>query len=176
METKTQYQVRQWCLIHAKIPDLQSLRHWGSCLRGQWRRTFERKHGSLLNIIEVEMQPAAVEALLQREGDWSVVLDDFGLLIYGIILFPHLEDYIDLTVVEVFLAKKKRGENPTMAILANTYYTLNYCCERREGSLRYCMHLLYLWMTAHLFHSKGRTTCPIEDFKWSWVKAMSREF
>ncbi|RDX90242.1 hypothetical protein CR513_27910, partial [Mucuna pruriens] len=34
---------------------------------------------------------------------------------------------------EVFLAKIDGGENPTMAILANTYYFLNYCCERKGG-------------------------------------------
>ncbi|RDX92460.1 hypothetical protein CR513_25409, partial [Mucuna pruriens] len=37
------------------LPDLQSLRYWGSCLRGQWRRAFERKHGNLLRILEVEI-------------------------------------------------------------------------------------------------------------------------
>ncbi|RDY02337.1 hypothetical protein CR513_14222, partial [Mucuna pruriens] len=236
METETQYRVRQWCPIHAKIPDLQSLRHWGSCLKGQWRKAFERKHGNLLSILEVEMQPV-VEALVQYydllvrcftfrdfqiaptleeyerllglplsesphyfhraliakllrvfevemskekrnrnglEGIHKIYLEE-RLLIYGIILFPHLEDYIDLTAIKVFLTKKERGENPTMVILANTYYTLNYCCERRDESLRCCMHLLYLWITAHLFHSKGRTTCLVEEFKWSWVKAMSRE-
>ncbi|RDY04087.1 hypothetical protein CR513_12233, partial [Mucuna pruriens] len=77
--------------------------------------------------------------------------------------------------MEVFLAKRDRGENPTMAILTNTYYSLDYYGERKEGSLRCCTHLLYLWLTAHLFHNKGKTTCPIEDFKWSWIGTMTKE-
>ncbi|RDY10890.1 hypothetical protein CR513_04509, partial [Mucuna pruriens] len=55
METKNQYRVKQWCPIQARIPNLQSLRYWGSCLRGQWRRAFKRKHGNLLCILEVEI-------------------------------------------------------------------------------------------------------------------------
>ncbi|RDX68575.1 hypothetical protein CR513_52415, partial [Mucuna pruriens] len=102
-------------------------------------------------------------------------MDVFGLLLHGILLFPHLEDYVDLAAIEVFLAKKDRGENPTMAILANTYYILNYCYEKKEGSLRCCTYLLYLWLTAHLFHSKSKTTCRVEDFMWSWIKTMSKE-
>ncbi|RDX64791.1 hypothetical protein CR513_56602, partial [Mucuna pruriens] len=61
-----------------------------------------------------------------------------------------------------------------MVILANTYYTLNYCCERKERGLRCCTYLLYLWMTTCLFHNKRKTTCPVEDFKSSWIKPMSK--
>ncbi|RDY12195.1 hypothetical protein CR513_03054, partial [Mucuna pruriens] len=63
-------------------------------------------------------------------------MDVYGLLVYGIVLFPHLEDYIDLTVVDAFLAKRDGGENLVIAVLANTYYTLNYYYEKNEKSLR----------------------------------------
>ncbi|RDY00989.1 hypothetical protein CR513_15744, partial [Mucuna pruriens] len=56
---------------------------------------------------------------LKEEDNWQAIVDVLELLIYGILLFPHLEDYVDLAVVEVFLAKKDRGENPIMAFLAN---------------------------------------------------------
>ncbi|RDX70353.1 hypothetical protein CR513_50411, partial [Mucuna pruriens] len=29
-------------------------------------------------------------------------------------------------------------------------------------------------MTAHFFHSKKKTTCPMEDHHWSWIKPMTR--
>ncbi|RDY10625.1 hypothetical protein CR513_04822, partial [Mucuna pruriens] len=233
-----------------KLSDLQSLHYWA----------FERRHGNLLSILEVEVQPVALVALaryydsplryftfrdfqlaptlkeyerllglpliesphyfyrghypswtlvakllrvseskitrekrnrndlegiqrsyleerlhqLQKEEDWPTVMDVYGLVVYGIVLFPHMEDYIDLAAMDVFLAKRENGENPTMAILANIYYILNYCCERKRRSLRCCTHLLYLWMIAHLFHNKRKTTCPIEDFKWSWIRSMSK--
>ncbi|RDY06252.1 hypothetical protein CR513_09799, partial [Mucuna pruriens] len=112
---------------------------------------------------------------LQGRKDWPVVMDALGLLVYEILLFPQVEDHVDLVAMGVFLAKKDRGENPTMAVLANTYYTLNQCGEQKRGILRCCTLLLYLWLTAHLFHCKHRTTCPIEDFKWSWIQPMTKE-
>ncbi|RDY06372.1 hypothetical protein CR513_09630, partial [Mucuna pruriens] len=102
-------------------------------------------------------------------------MDALGLLVYGILLFPQIEDHVDLVAMGVFLAKKNRGENSTMAVLANTYYSLNQCGERRRGVLTCCTPLLYLWLMAHLFHCKRRTACPIEDFKWSWIPPMTKE-
>ncbi|RDX65959.1 hypothetical protein CR513_55326, partial [Mucuna pruriens] len=64
----------------------------------------------------------------------------------------EIEDYVDLVVLGAYLGKHNQGENPIIEVLANTYYTLDDCTS-----------LLYLWMTAHLFHSKKKTTCPIED-------------
>ncbi|RDX73410.1 hypothetical protein CR513_46987, partial [Mucuna pruriens] len=84
------------------------------------------------------------------------------------------EDHVDLAAVDAFLVMRNKGENPMIAILANTFYSLNYCYERNGKALRCCTTLLYLWLAAHLFHSKGRTTCPIEDYHWSWVKTMSK--
>ncbi|RDX89098.1 hypothetical protein CR513_29223, partial [Mucuna pruriens] len=104
---------------------------------------------------------------LQKKEDWRAVMDVYGLLVYKIVLFPHTEDYIDLAVIDVFFSKRDRGENPIMAILANTHHTLSYYCERQGKSLRCCAHLLYLWLTAHLFHNKRKTTCLVKDFKWS---------
>ncbi|RDX78460.1 hypothetical protein CR513_41265, partial [Mucuna pruriens] len=112
---------------------------------------------------------------LRLRKDWPAFIDTLGLLIYGILLFPQLEDYVDRTTMEVFLARKNKGENPTMAVLADTYYSLHQCGERRRGILRCCTPLLYLWLTSHLFQCKHRTTCPIENFKWSWVPPMTNK-
>ncbi|RDY01048.1 hypothetical protein CR513_15685, partial [Mucuna pruriens] len=231
-------------------PDVQSLRYWGSCLKGQWCRAFERMHGNLLRILEIETQSEALEVLVQyydppvrcftfrdfqlaptleeyecllglplaesaqyfhqdqppswttiagllrvskieiakakrnrngleglpkEEEEWPAVMNALRLLLYEILLFPRMEDYVDLTAMEVFVAKKDRGENPTMAVLANTYYTFNHYGEQKGGTLRCCTPLLYLWLTSHFFHYKNKTTCPIEDFKWSWIRPMTKE-
>ncbi|RDY02431.1 hypothetical protein CR513_14111, partial [Mucuna pruriens] len=53
-------------------------------------------------------------------------------------LFSHIEDYVDLAAIDAFLAKRDRGENPIIAaILANTYYSLNYYYERNGKRLSY---------------------------------------
>ncbi|RDX85771.1 hypothetical protein CR513_32990, partial [Mucuna pruriens] len=108
-----------------------------------------------------------------KEGDWKTMVDILGLLIYDIVLFPHLEDYVDLAAIDIFFAIKDKNENPILAILADTYYTLNYCQERSKKGLRCCIHLLYLWLTAHFFHGKCKMTCPIEDYKWGCIKTMT---
>ncbi|RDY14323.1 hypothetical protein CR513_00601, partial [Mucuna pruriens] len=162
---------------------------------GQWRRSFEKLHNNLLRLLEVETQPAALEALFQyydspvrcftfkdfqmaptleeyegllgllltesphyfhqaqppswttiakllrvseaemskrrrnrnglegvprvyiekrflqfqEEQDWAAVIDILGLLLYGVVLFPYVQDYVNLPAIEVFLAKRDRG-------------------------------------------------------------------
>ncbi|RDX98698.1 hypothetical protein CR513_18339, partial [Mucuna pruriens] len=100
---------------------------------------------------------------LQQEGDWRAFMHVYGLLIYGIVLFPHIEDYVDLGAIDAFLTKRDRGENSIIAILGNTYYSLHYCYERNGKGLRCYTSLLYLWLMTHLFHNKRSATCPIED-------------
>ncbi|RDX73689.1 hypothetical protein CR513_46679, partial [Mucuna pruriens] len=63
-------------------------------------------------------------------------MDVYGPLIYGIVLFPHIEDYIDLAAIDAFLAKRDIGENLIITILANTYYSMNYFYERNGKGLR----------------------------------------
>ncbi|RDX90231.1 hypothetical protein CR513_27929, partial [Mucuna pruriens] len=261
MEVGNQFQTGPWRHVHVKLPDMQSLWYWGLSLKGQRRRTFEKKHGNLIDILNIQVQPIALEMLVQyydtflrsftfnnfqiapileeyerllglpletspqylyrgktpswssiakllrvtearlskekkirngtkgiyksflderlhqfrQEEDWPAFMDVYGLAIYGLVLFPHGDDYIDMVSADAYMARRDRGENPTMALLANTYYTLNHCCERRGGYLRYCIPLLYLWMTSHLFHSKTKSLCPIEDFKWCCIKIMSKD-
>ncbi|RDX86957.1 hypothetical protein CR513_31640, partial [Mucuna pruriens] len=45
----------------------------------------------------------------QEEQDWDAMIDVLGLLLYGVVLFPYVEDYVDLVAIEVFLAKRDRG-------------------------------------------------------------------
>ncbi|RDX67371.1 hypothetical protein CR513_53763, partial [Mucuna pruriens] len=108
------------------------------------------------------------EVLTQhREAkNWQAVVDTLALLVYGIVIFPQLEDYVDLAIVDVLLAVKEKNEYPMPAILADTYYTLNYCLSRRGKNLRCCIHALYLWMMAHCCPGRCKTGCPIEDYRW----------
>ncbi|RDX88721.1 hypothetical protein CR513_29653, partial [Mucuna pruriens] len=43
--------------------------------------------------------------LLEKE-DWPAILDALGLLVCGIVLFPHIEDYVDIAVVDALLARR----------------------------------------------------------------------
>ncbi|RDX84145.1 hypothetical protein CR513_34852, partial [Mucuna pruriens] len=116
-----------------------------------------------------------VEGLPREYLENQAVVDTLALLIYGIVLFLQLEDYVDLAAVDVFLEVKEKNENLVPAMLADTYYTLNCCLSKRGKNLRCYIHALYLWMTAHYCPGKCKTRCPIEDYKWGCIKTMSRE-
>ncbi|RDY06267.1 hypothetical protein CR513_09774, partial [Mucuna pruriens] len=216
MGTKYQLGAKLGYPVQIRTPNLHAIRSISSCLKGQWRRTFEKMHDNLLQILEIETQLEALEALVQyydsparcftfRDFQMAPTLKEYECLLglplaeltpsWGTIarLLKISEeemtrvrknrngseglprDYIDLVAMGVFLAKKNKGENLTMAVLANTYYSLNQCGERRRGVLRCCTPLLYLWLTAHHFQCKHRTACPVEDFKWSWIPPMTKE-
>ncbi|RDX71253.1 hypothetical protein CR513_49427, partial [Mucuna pruriens] len=78
-------------------------------------------------------------------------------------IHKHIKDYVDLEAIDAFLGKRDRGENPIIAVLANTYYTLDYCYNKNGKGLRCCTSLLYLWITTHLFRDKKKTACSIKD-------------
>ncbi|RDY13957.1 hypothetical protein CR513_01048, partial [Mucuna pruriens] len=40
--------------VQIRTPDLHTIRNISSCLKGQWRKTFEKMHGNLLQILEIE--------------------------------------------------------------------------------------------------------------------------
>ncbi|RDX84722.1 hypothetical protein CR513_34173, partial [Mucuna pruriens] len=64
---------------------------------------------------------------------WNTLADVLALSVYGFILLPHPNDYVDLAAIDTFLAVKERGLNPTMVVLANTYYSLQRCHDNRGG-------------------------------------------
>ncbi|RDY04697.1 hypothetical protein CR513_11566, partial [Mucuna pruriens] len=106
--------------------------------------------------------------ILAESGSWDTLADTLELAVYAIILLPHLNDYIDLAAIDVFIVVKERGLNPTVAVLANTYYSLQ-CCYDSRGRLVCCLPALYIWIISYTFVSKRPTVCPIEDHKWCLV-------
>ncbi|RDY06633.1 hypothetical protein CR513_09351, partial [Mucuna pruriens] len=51
--------------IQIRTPDLHTICNISNRLKGQWRSAFEKMHGNLLQILEIETQPEALEALIQ---------------------------------------------------------------------------------------------------------------
>ncbi|KAI5396855.1 hypothetical protein KIW84_062906 [Lathyrus oleraceus] len=58
-------------------------------------------------------------------NNWDSLDTMMVLLIFGLILFPSEEFFLDLIAVNVFLAVKIGDEDPTSALLADVYYTLH---------------------------------------------------
>ncbi|RDX73025.1 hypothetical protein CR513_47428, partial [Mucuna pruriens] len=78
--------------IPTKTPDVQYLRQWVSQLKGQWRRTFERKYSNLLGLVSGEVQFTALSVLTQycdppfrcftfKDFQLALTLEEYGRLL-----------------------------------------------------------------------------------------------
>ncbi|XP_027364318.1 uncharacterized protein LOC113871419 [Abrus precatorius] len=100
--------------------------------------------------------------LVEKEH-WETFMDVLALTIYGIVLFPRHDNFVDLAAIDVFLACKNRSENPVSAILADVYCTLSFCDERKGKKIICCLPMLYIWLTAHVFKRPSEIKCLIAD-------------
>jgi len=69
---------------------------------------------------------------LSEERDWEVFIDVFALALFGIMLFPKTERFVDNVVISVFIAYKTRCESPVIAMLADTYLAPNSCNSKKR--------------------------------------------
>ena len=72
----------------------------------------------------------------------------FALSIYGLVIFPRMLGYIEMAVVDTF-EQILHGSNPSPAILAETFRSLNYCRHNHEEHFLGCAPLLYIWIRSH---------------------------
>jgi len=77
-----------------------------------------------------------------------------GLLIYGLVLFPNFDNFVDVNAIKIFLSK-----NPVPTLLADTYHSIHYITIKKDGTILCCAPLLYKWFyfaftPIRLFQSK----------------------
>ncbi|XP_014490785.1 uncharacterized protein LOC106753481 [Vigna radiata var. radiata] len=100
--------------------------------------------------------------LADRE-EWETFMDVLALTVYDIVLFPRMEDLVDYTAIDVFVARKTRSENPVTAILADVYGTMSFIHERKGKKILCCLPTLYAWMTACMFKGVVDVGCSSKD-------------
>ena len=59
----------------------------------------------------------------------------FALAIYGLVIFPEILGYIEMAVVDTF-EQIQHGSNLALAILAETFRSLNYYRRNQERCFR----------------------------------------
>ncbi|XP_050916379.1 uncharacterized protein LOC127131505 [Lathyrus oleraceus] len=69
----------------------------------------------------------------------------FALLIYGIMLFPNIDDFVDVNDVRIFLIG-----NPVPILLGDTYHYIHHKIKKGGGTILCCAPLLYKWFISHL--------------------------
>jgi len=82
-----------------------------------------------------------------------------ALLIYGLVLFPDVDGFVDINAIKIFLTK-----NRVPTLLADTYHSIHDRTDKGQGTILCCAQLLYKWFTLHLTdHFK---TNP-DNVRWS---------
>jgi len=81
-----------------------------------------------------------------------------AVLIYSIVLFPNLDNFVDMNDVQIFLS-----QNPVPTLLADTYFSIHDRTNKERGAIICCTPLLHIWITSHLPRPKFRP----ERLPWS---------
>ena len=71
--------------------------------------------------------------------------DVLALLIYGLVLFPNSDQFIDISSINIFLAR-----NPVPTLLGDVLHSLHTRTMKKRGTLMCCTPLLYWWFISHL--------------------------
>ncbi|XP_050909338.1 uncharacterized protein LOC127123126 [Lathyrus oleraceus] len=85
----------------------------------------------------------------------------FTLLIYGIVLFPNIDDFMDVNAIRIFLIS-----NPVPTLLGDTYHSIHHRNKKGGGTILCCAPLLYKWFISHLPRSRLFKENP-QKLRWS---------
>ncbi|XP_050889279.1 uncharacterized protein LOC127094495 [Lathyrus oleraceus] len=85
----------------------------------------------------------------------------FSLLIYGIVLFPNIDDFVDVNAIRIFLI-----DNPVPTLLGDTYHSIHHKTKKGGGTILCCEPLLYKWFISHLPRSRLFRENP-QKLRWS---------
>ncbi|KAI5409555.1 hypothetical protein KIW84_055106 [Lathyrus oleraceus] len=69
----------------------------------------------------------------------------FVLLIYGLVLFPNIDKFVDVNAIRIFSTL-----NPVLTLLGDTYFSLHMRNAKGGGAIVCCLPLLYKWFISHL--------------------------
>ncbi|XP_050899350.1 uncharacterized protein LOC127106107 [Lathyrus oleraceus] len=94
-------------------------------------------------------------------GSWTTFNAHLALLIYGIVLFQNMEEFVNLAAIHIFLT-----QNPIPTLLADTYYSIHVRTQKKKGTIVCCTPLLYRWFISNL-PSKGPFVENKDNLKWS---------
>lgn len=84
----------------------------------------------------------------------------FSLLIYGIMLFPSMEHFVDLASIHIFMSK-----NLVPTLFADTYYSIHKRTQKKKDTIVCCVPMLYMWFILHL-PNKGPFIENKDNLKW----------
>ncbi|MBA0635255.1 hypothetical protein Godav_026051 [Gossypium davidsonii] len=91
--------------------------------------------------------------LILAHPDVRKRVDIFALSIYGLVVFPKALGHVEEVVADLFDRLDKRV-TPVLAILAETFRSLNACRRVGEGRFIGCTQLLLVWFHSHFWKAE----------------------
>ncbi|XP_058783352.1 uncharacterized protein LOC131658034 [Vicia villosa] len=85
--------------------------------------------------------------------------DVLALLIYGLVLFPNPDQFVDVHAITIFLAR-----NPVPTLVGDILHSLYTRTNKKRGTLMCCIPLLSRWFISHLPRSVLRNE---QRMQWS---------
>ncbi|KAI5400175.1 hypothetical protein KIW84_065196 [Lathyrus oleraceus] len=79
-----------------------------------------------------------------KKGNWEAFNAQLSIMIYGVVLFPSMPNFVDLAAITIFI-----GGNPVPTLLADTYYAI-HSRHGKGGAIRCCLQLLLKWFLSFL--------------------------
>ncbi|KAI5402472.1 hypothetical protein KIW84_050189 [Lathyrus oleraceus] len=95
-----------------------------------------------------------------EKGNWGAFHAQLAVMIYGIILFPSMPNFIDYAAVCIFI-----GRNPVPTLLADTYYAI-HSRHGKGGAIRCCLPLLLRWFMS-LLPVSGPFVDAQSTYRWT---------
>ena len=87
----------------------------------------------------------AFDLVIAQAGSMDAFEAIFVMLIYGLALFPNIDDFVDVNAIRIFLIG-----NPVPTLLGDMYFSLNLRNSKGGGTIVCCIPLLYKWFISHL--------------------------
>jgi len=100
---------------------------------------------------------------LMKKERWTTFMDVLALILYGDMLFPNIENLVDYTAINVFVAYKTQYENLVIAVLAKVYGTLAQCFELKRKKMLCCLLVLYVWFVSRVSKCTLHAICHVEE-------------
>ncbi|XP_050916426.1 uncharacterized protein LOC127131551 [Lathyrus oleraceus] len=90
---------------------------------------------------------------------WDAFNTIFTLIIYGIVLLPNMEDFVDLVSIYLFMAK-----NHIPTLLDETYYSIHVMNEKKKGTIG-----PFVDNEGNLKWSQRIMSLTAEDISWYYI-------
>ncbi|XP_050878087.1 uncharacterized protein LOC127081902 [Lathyrus oleraceus] len=99
--------------------------------------------------------------MFANSGSWDAFYASFALLVYGLVLFPNVEGFVNKAAITIFIS-----QNLVPTLLADVFFSFHWRNIKKGGTINCCIPLLQKWIVSHL-PKKGPFVDNVGDLKWS---------